>query len=330
MNVECPECGGPATRETDVSDTFLDSSWYFLRYPSTEFHDRPFDAERTKKWLPVDSYIGGEEHAVLHLMYSRFITMVLHDLGYLEFEEPYKRFRRHGLIVRDGAKMSKSRGNVVAPDEYVDRYGADVLRAYLMFLGPYEEGGDFRDQGISGISRFFDRLWDAIVNSELDDGPPETPELEQKLHATIKKVTEDVSTLQYNTAIAALMEYLNAARAGGRRSRRSEIEPLIPLIAPIAPHLAEELWERLGHGESIFAAANWPQFDPAKAVSEQVDIAVQVNGRFRATVKAPRGASEEEVKEKALAEESVLRHLNGEEIKRVIYIPDRLLNLLVN
>jgi leucyl-tRNA synthetase len=329
LETECPECGGPAQRETDVSDTFLDSAWYFIRYPSTDLQDRPFEAERTDKWLPVDMYIGGEEHAVLHLMYSRFITMALHDLGYLPFEEPYLKFRKHGLIVREGAKMSKSRGNVVIPDEYVEKYGADTLRTYLMFLGPYEEGGDFGEQGITGISRFFERVWDAVTNDDLAAGPPETDQLNQKLHATIKKVTEDVATLQYNTAIAAMMEYLNAIRAGGRAPRRSEVEPLVVLMAPFAPHLAEELWERLGHDESVFAGASWPEYDPKLAVADEVDIAVQVNGRFRATVKALRGASEDEVKQKALAEEAVQRHLDGKEIRKTIFVPDRLINLLV-
>ncbi|KPK64979.1 MAG: leucine--tRNA ligase [Gemmatimonas sp. SG8_38_2] len=329
LEVECPECGGPAQRETDVSDTFLDSAWYFMRYPSTDKQDVPFDAERTAKWLPVDAYIGGEEHAVLHLMYSRFITMALYDLGHLPFEEPYKQFRKHGLIVREGAKMSKSRGNVVIPDEYVEKYGADTFRTYLMFLGPYEEGGDFRDQGITGISRFFDRIWDAATSDDLRDGPPETDELKQKLHATIKKVTRDVSTLQYNTAIAAMMEYLNAIRAGGRTLRRSEIEPLVVMTAPFAPHLAEELWEHLGHDGSIFSGANWPQYDPQLAIADEVDIAVQVNGRFRATVKAARGAGEDEVKRKALADEAVQRHVDGKEIRKIIFVPDRLLNIVV-
>jgi leucyl-tRNA synthetase len=300
-----------------------------MRYPSTDLHDRPFDAERTAKWLPVDAYIGGEEHAVLHLMYSRFITMALHDLGHLPFEEPYKQFRKHGLIVREGAKMSKSRGNVVIPDEYVEQYGADTFRTYLMFLGPYEEGGDFRDQGITGISRFFDRVWDLVVNIELGDGPPETDDIAHKLHATIKKVTEDVASLQYNTAIAAMMEYLNVVRAEGRSPRRSEVEPLVVMIAPFAPHLAEELWLRLGHKESIFVGANWPKYDPQLAVADEVDIAVQVNGRLRATVTVPRGASEEEVKAKALAEDGVQRHTDGKQIRKVIFVPDRLINIVV-
>jgi leucyl-tRNA synthetase len=327
--VDCPQCAGQAKRETDVSDTFLDSAWYFMRYPSTDVHDKPFHPARTKKWLPVDMYIGGEEHAVLHLMYSRYITMALHDLGHLPFEEPYAKFRKHGLIIREGAKMSKSRGNVVIPDEFVEQYGADTFRTYLMFLGPYEEGGDFREQGIAGISRFFDRVWDAVASGKLEAGPPETNALTQKLHATIKKVTEDLAGLQYNTAIAAMMEYLNEVRASGRAARRSEVEPLVVLLAPFAPHMAEELWKHLGREESIFTGANWPQYDAQLAVADEVDIAVQVNGRFRATIKAPRGASEDEVKKKAMSEEAVQRHLNGKKIKKTIFVPDRLINLLV-
>ncbi|HEX8942152.1 MAG TPA: leucine--tRNA ligase, partial [Gemmatimonadaceae bacterium] len=187
--VTCPSCGGTGRRETDVSDTFLDSAWYFLRYPSTDFDDVPFDQEMTKRWLPVDSYIGGNEHAVLHLLYSRFITMVLRDSGHIDFEEPYKRFRAHGMIIREGAKMSKSRGNVVNPDEYVDRWGADTFRTYLMFLGPYEEGGDFRDQSIAGVRRFLDRVWSSVTDATTDGAPD--PQVMRKLHQTIRKVSSD-------------------------------------------------------------------------------------------------------------------------------------------
>ncbi|HEX3866362.1 MAG TPA: leucine--tRNA ligase, partial [Gemmatimonadaceae bacterium] len=195
--VACPLCGSQARRETDVSDTFLDSAWYFLRYPSTELDDVPFDKARTAKWLPVASYIGGNEHAVLHLLYSRFITMVLHDAGQIAFEEPFTKFRAHGMIIRDGAKMSKSRGNVVIPDEYIEKWGADTFRTYLMFLGPYEEGGDFRDQSILGVRRFLDRLWASVIGSTTD-GQPDT-QVMRKLHQTIKKVGEDIPALSYNT-----------------------------------------------------------------------------------------------------------------------------------
>jgi leucyl-tRNA synthetase len=210
----------------------------------------------------------------------------------------------------------------------VERYGADTFRTYLMFLGPYEEGGDFREQGIAGISRFFDRVWNAGVDGELAAGPPEG-ELEHRLHATIKKVSEDAAALQYNTAIAAMMEYLNTVRAGGRMARRSEIEPLVALLAPFAPHLAEELWERLGHSSSIFSGANWPAYDPQLAVAEEVAIAVQVNGRLRATIMAPRGAAEDEVKQMALAEEGVRRHTDRKQLRKIVFVADRLINIVV-
>lgn len=327
--VPCPKCGKEARRETDVSDTFLDSAWYFLRYPSAHRDDVPFDPELTKKWLPVDMYIGGEEHAVLHLLYSRFITMVLHDLGHLHFEEPFVTFRKHGLIIKEGAKMSKSRGNVVIPDDYIEQYGADTFRTYLMFLGPYQEGGDFRDQGLQGPYSFLNRLWDTIVPVEaLGDEPP-SGEVERKLHATIKKVTEDIAALRYNTAIAAMMEYLNVVRAGGRRVNRAEVEPLVVLVAPFAPHLAEELWERLGHERSIFEDANWPSYDPAKAEVDVVEFVVQVNGRVRARIPMSRGTTEDAARAAALADENVQRFVAGAQIRKVVFVPDRLINLVV-
>ncbi|HSH46326.1 MAG TPA: leucine--tRNA ligase [Longimicrobiales bacterium] len=333
--VECPSCGGMGRRETDVSDTFLDSAWYFLRYPSAKVEDRAFDPERTKRWLPVDMYIGGEEHAVLHLLYSRFITMVLHDMDLLEFEEPYERFRKHGLIVKEGAKMSKSRGNVVVPDEYIEDYGADTFRTYLMFLGPYQEGGDFRDKGLTGPHGFLGRLWDTVVRDGLGDAPVEG-DLEQKLHATIRKVTGDLDELSYNTAIAAMMEYLNAVREGGRNANRAEVEPLVVLVAPFAPHLASELWERLGHQEPLFdrqeAGGNpvhWPEYDPEKAVADTVEFVVQVNGKLRARMSMARGISREDARAAALADENVQRQLEGKEIRKLIFVPDRLVNLVV-
>jgi leucyl-tRNA synthetase len=248
----CPTCGKSARRETDVSDTFLDSAWYFLRYPSATRDDVPFDATRTKTWLPVNSYIGGNEHAVLHLLYSRFITMVLKDGGHIDFEEPFTRFRAHGMIIREGAKMSKSKGNVINPDQYMEEWGADAFRMYLMFLGPYEEGGDFRDQGISGVRRFLDRVW-ASVRDARTDGAADA-EVLRKLHRTIKKVGDDTANLAYNTAIAAMMEYINVVRRGERVPHRDEVQPLVQLVAPYAPHLAEECWELLGHTGSVFDA----------------------------------------------------------------------------
>ncbi|MFQ5678088.1 MAG: leucine--tRNA ligase [Gemmatimonadota bacterium] len=326
----CPGCGAEASRETDVSDTFLDSAWYFLRYPSAEFDDRPFDPERTRKWLPVDTYIGGEEHAVLHLLYSRFITMVLHDLGHLEFEEPYRRFRKHGLLIKEGAKISKSRGNVVVPDAYLERYGADTFRTYLMFLGPFQEGGDFRDVGIAGPERFLHRVWDSVT-AAIEEGRRgfDEPETERALHRLIRKVTEDLEALSYNTAIAALMDYLNVIRARGRTPSVDEVRPFVVLLAPIAPHVAEELWERLGEEPSLFEHARWPSWDEEKTREEELELPVQVNGRLRATIRVERGASREAVEEAARRDENVLRHLEGSEIRKIIHVPDRLINLVV-
>ena len=328
--VPCPSCGRDATRETDVSDTFLDSAWYFLRYPSTDFPDRPFNEEITRRWLPVDTYIGGNEHAVLHLLYARFVAMALHDMGWIDFEEPFTQFRAHGLIIRDGAKMSKSKGNVIVPDPIIKRYGADTFRVYLMFLGPFMAGGDYQDQGISGPHGFLHRLWESVVprDGELADGPPD-PGIEPQLHRTIQRVTEQVAALRYNTAIAAMMEHLNAVRAGGRTPVRGEIEPLVRLVAPFAPHMAEELWRRLGNRGSIFDGANWPAFDPAKAAERQVKVAVQVNGKVRGAVSVPKGADREAVVALARVEPNVARHLEGMDVRKIIHVPDRLLNFVV-
>jgi leucyl-tRNA synthetase len=338
--IDCPQCGAPARRETDVSDTFLDSSWYFLRYPSTKHSDVPFDAELIEKWLPVDCYIGGNEHAVLHLLYARFVTMALHDLGHLHFEEPFVRFRAHGTIIREGAKMSKSRGNVIVPDEIIEQYGADTFRTYLMFLGPYEEGGDYQDEGIQGPHGFLHRLYETVTTAVDGDGSPGTngggdggpaagPDVERKLHQTIRQVTRQIPELSYNTSIAAMMEYLNTVRAGGRTATREEIEPLVVMIAPFAPHMAEELWERLGHDGSIFDGANWPTFDETKTRETSVKLAVQVNGKLRATVEGPAGMGQDAAEAAARSEENVARYLDGGTLQRVIYVPNRLLNFVV-
>jgi leucyl-tRNA synthetase len=323
--VPCPQCGATARRETDVSDTFLDSAWYFLRYPSAERSDVPFDRARTEAWLPVDSYIGGNEHAVLHLLYSRFVTMVLHDAGHIGFEEPFTRFRAHGMIIREGAKMSKSKGNVINPDAYMEQWGADAFRTYLMFLGPYEEGGDFQDKGIVGVRRFLDRLW-ASARDATRDGAPDA-ETMRKLHRTIRKVGEDTARLGYNTAIAAMMEYMNTLRRGERTPHRDEVLPLVSLVAPFAPHLAEECWETLGGTGSVFDGG-WPTFDPALLVDEQYDLVVQVNGKTRGKVPVPMEASQEDAVAAAQADPAVAKFLTGE-IRKTIFVPKRLLNLVV-
>ncbi len=324
----CPRCGGKARRETDVSDNFLDSAWYFLRYPSADRDDVAWDPELTRKWLPVNLYIGGNEHAVLHLMYTRFLCMAFHDMGLTEFSEPFVRFRAHGLIIRDGAKMSKSRGNVVIPDRYVSEHGADTFRMYLMFLGPYEEGGDYRDQGIVGLRRFLDRVWRWIVEERprLPGGELPRP-ANIKLHQTIEKVTRDTEGLQYNTAIAAMMELLNVLREAPVADSFSA-EAFVRLLAPYAPHLAEELWEELGKRPSIFDAG-WPAFDPALTVAETVEIAVQVNGKLRDTVQVPRGSSQEIVQAAANGSGKVAANIGGKTLRKVFFVPDRLINLVV-
>jgi leucyl-tRNA synthetase len=323
--VPCPACGKPARRETDVSDTFLDSAWYFLRYPSVPRDDVAFDRDLTKRWLPVTTYIGGNEHAVLHLLYARFITMVLHDQGLLDFEEPFTKFRAHGLIIREGAKMSKSKGNVVNPDDYIDEWGADAFRTYLMFLGPFEEGGDFRDAGISGVKRFLDRLW-ASVRDATTEGAPDA-EVMRKLHATIKKVGEDIPALSYNTAIAAMMEYMNTLRRGERTPHRAEVEPVVSLVAPFAPHIAEELWEMLGHAESVFDAP-WPAFDPAQLVSDTFELVVQVGGKTRGKVVVAQGIDQHAALAAARGDAALARFITGEP-RKVIYVPGRLLNVVL-
>ena len=324
--VKCPRCGAAGRRETDVSDTFLDSAWYFLRYPSTDVNDRPWDPARTQRWLPVTSYIGGNEHAVLHLLYARFITMVLAELGHVAFDEPFPRLRAHGLIVKDGTKMSKSRGNVVVPDAYIQRWGADTFRMYLMFLGPFQEGGDFRDEGITGVRRFLEKVW-VLAHDARDASERTLPtSVEQKLHQTIRKVTADTERLDYNTAIAAMMEYVNLVREEGVATKPA-VEPLVVMLAPYAPHLAEALWALFGHEASIFAA-RWPAYDERLAAGE-VEIAVQVNGRLRARLSIPRGLEEAKVRGLALADPTVRKFVDGHTIRKAIYVPDRLLNFVV-
>jgi leucyl-tRNA synthetase len=325
----CPECGGRARRETDVSDTFLDSAWYFLRYPSANRDDVAFDADLTRKWLPVNSYIGGNEHAVLHLLYSRFITMVLHDAGLLPFEEPFTRFRAHGHIIREGAKMSKTRGNIVNPDAYIDEWGADTFRTYLMFLGPYEEGGDFRDSGIIGVRRFLDRLWASVFDA-IEAEPAvavASTDVLRKLHQTIRKVGDDIPRLSYNTAVAAMMEYINVVRKGDRTPHRDEVEPLVQLVSPFAPHLAEELWERLGHSGSVFDGG-WPAYDQDLARQLKIDLPVQVNGKMRGTINVAPDVSQDDALAVALATPSIARFVTGPP-RRVIFVPGRLLNIIV-
>ncbi len=318
VNTECPECGGPAKRETDTMDTFVCSSWYYLRYPNAQLKDKAFDKEILNKWMPVDMYIGGPEHACMHLIYARFIHKVMNDLGYVDSKEPFKRLVHQGMITKDGAKMSKSKGNVVSPDEFVEQYGSDIFRMYLMFMGPFTQGGDWNDQGITGIKRFADKFWKAI---KANDGQG----VGAQVHKTIKKVTDDMEKLQFNTAIAAIMELINSAK---ENLTLEEKKATLKIIAPLAPHLAEELWEQIGGEGSVFEQ-EWPTYDESQLQDDTITIAVQVNGKLRATVEIAADASKEEVLEAAKALENVSKYISEGELVKEIYVPGKLVSLVV-
>ena len=340
LNTPCPDCGAPSKRETDTMDTFVDSSWYFLRYASPNFEDGPFDPDVLNLWNPVDQYTGGVEHAVMHLLYSRFFVKALRDLGMLNFDEPFLRLLNQGTILHNGQKMSKSRGNVIAPDDYVSDLGADVVRAYLMFMGPWERGGDWSDGGINGIARWTNRVWD-ICNRDsrlLDDLPTETDSvgnLRRDLHKTIRRVGEDIESFKFNTAIAAMMEFSNSLnQAWERKDVDSEVwneslKSLALMLSPIAPFLAEEIWERLGHPYSVHQQ-DWPVWDPELAADEMITLVVQVNGRLRDRMEVPADISEEDARGRALASERVKAHIDGKTVRRVIYVPGRLVNVVAN
>jgi leucyl-tRNA synthetase len=327
VNTTCPICGAPARRETDVSDNFLDSAWYFLRYPSSDDASQPWDPELTRTWLPVDMYIGGAEHSVLHLMYARFITMALHDLGYLDFEEPFTRFRANGMITISGTKIAKSRGNVINPDDYVANYGADAFRIYLVFMGPYEAGGDFTDAGLGGVVRFLERVWHMATQRAIGEGTAET-EARRTLHETIQRVTEDIAAIKYHTAIAALMGCLNRLEARPTVTR-DEIETLLRLLAPFAPYLCEELWARLGHTDSVHTQP-WPEADPTALQRAIVPLVVQVNGRVRGHIEVPDSATEDQARQVALEDESVRRAIGTRTVHRAVYVEGRLINIVTS
>ncbi len=341
----CPSCGADAERETDVSDTFLDSSWYFLRYPSTDIENNAFDIETTKKWLPVNQYIGGAEHSVLHLLYARFVTMVLCDLKFIDFEEPFAKFFAHGLIIKDGAKMSKSKGNVVVPDEYIAKYGADTLRSYLMFIGPYSDGGDFRDSGIEGMYKFLKKVWHllqkSISNSELqisNEIPNEQiAKLDQKMHQTIKDVSDDIVQFKFNTAIARLMEYYNVLNEFYIKYQilnTKYCESFLLLLAPFAPHMTEELFQGTGDRAKgvdfrSIHLSQWPEYDEKYLVSDTVVVPVQINGKRRAEIEIGSQELGDGSLVERMAKEAVASYLEGIEVRKVIYVTGKIINLVV-
>ncbi|MEX0689993.1 MAG: class I tRNA ligase family protein, partial [Candidatus Paceibacterota bacterium] len=324
---KCPKCGGEALRETDVSDTFLDSSWYYFRYIDKDNSEKFSDKKRIEKWMPIDMYIGGAEHSVLHLLYTRFIIKVLNDLGFISFKEPFKKFRAHGLIIKEGKKMSKSKGNVINPDDYIERVGADVLRTYLMFLAPFEQGGDFRDAGIMGIDRFIQRVWKLFQKplnaNSTDEG------LEKVMHQTIKKVAEDIENLKYNTAISQLMIFLNKIEDKKESVTREVLETLLKLLAPFAPYLTEELWRNtLGEKQSIHTQ-QWPEYKEELLKEDNFDLIIQINGKTRDTIKTEKGVSEEKAIEISKSSDKINKYLKVGEIKKIIFVQDNLINFVI-
>jgi leucyl-tRNA synthetase len=342
VRTKCPVCGGDAAREIDTMDTFVDSSWYFLRYISPRLEDKPFEKKDVDGWLPVDQYIGGVEHAILHLLYSRFITKVLFDLGLIGFDEPFKRLFTQGMIIKDGAKMSKSKGNVVSPDGLIEKYGADTVRLYTLFIGPPEKDAEWSDRGVEGAYRFLRRVWNLL--DILGDAPSDVKseesekQLLMKLHKTIKKVTGDIDgEFHFNTAISAVMELVNHIYAGisdkgrdcySRRCVREVVSATVLLIAPFVPHLAEEVNEKLGNDKSVFAA-RWPVYREDMLSSDVSVIPVQVNGKLRSTIEVSRGSEDDAVKKIALSDEKIKIAVAGRAVKKWIILQDRLINIVV-
>jgi len=344
LNVVCPKCGGTAERETDTMDTFIDSSWYQYRYLSPHDDRQPFDPKAGAYWLPVDQYTGGAEHAVLHLLYTRFWTKVMRDIGLVSFDEPMMRlFNQGDILGPDGYRMSKSRGNVVNPDDLTQRYGADVIRAYLMFIGPWDEGGPWNSHGIEGIVRFLGRAWGLVMEpapgvpraSRDGDESVRARDLEYWIHRTIRRVTEDYEGFRFNTAISAMMEFTNFLQQM-RATPLAEsplwdeaIRTLVLLLAPICPHIAEELWvEHLKQPYSVHQQA-WPIFDPAKGAAAQVTLVLQVNGRVRDRVDVPAGISEGDARELALKNDRVRQFIDGKAVANIIVVPGKLVNVVV-
>ena len=325
MHTTCPQCGGEATREADVMDNFLDSAWYFFRYLSPKNDQVIFDPNLGKKWLPVDLYVGGNEHAVLHLMYTRFITMALHDLGLIDFDNPFKKFRANGMILKDGKKMSKSKGNVINPEEYGEKVGYDALKSYILFLGPLSEDRSFSDEGIMGTARWVDRIANFATNVSSENVDDE--KVLRKLHKTIKAVDEDMESQKYNTAIARLMELTNVLYESKKISLATW-ENFLRLTAIFLPALCEDLWLKLGHNESIFLAG-WPAIDEKYLKDEEVELVVQVNGKVRDSLKVSADISEEDATKMALEREKIKNFTAGKEIKKVIFVKGKLISLVV-
>jgi len=341
LYVDCPACGKRAKREADTMDTFVCSSWYYLRFLNPGLETAAMDKERVRKWMPVDQYVGGTEHAVMHLMYARFFAMAMKDLGLIDFDEPFKRLIHQGVITHKGEKMAKSKGNVINPDEYIRDYGSDVLRMYIMFMGKYIEGGDWNDEGIEAMSGFVNRVW-RLINI-LDCDPPEGEEsdkadaLEFARHYAVKYVTLDLDRFKFNTSISRIMELVNAVYLYIQDVSQSEQNKtvlmdvrrtLIRLLAPFMPHTAEEMWERIGENPSIFES-KWPEWNEARLKTEKITIPVQINGKVRNNIEIDRDAVQQDVETIAFANAKVIKHTEGKSIKKTIYIKNKLLSIVV-
>jgi leucyl-tRNA synthetase len=324
VNTICPVCGGTARRETDVSDNFLDSAWYYLRYLSPKNDEIAFERELVEKWCPVNMYIGGNEHATLHLMYSRFIAMALHDMGYLSFEEPFASFRGHGLIIKDGEKMSKSKGNIVNPNQYFDSHGVDALRTYLMFMGTFLEGGDFRDSGMDAMKRFLNRVWD-IAN--MGEGKSSL-NLKIKMAETIEKVEYSITSIKPNTAIAAIMEFVNEASKESAIERQLVID-MAKLLSPFAPFLCEEIYSIKGGKKRTVLEDGFPSGYEKYASMANVELPVQISGKMRGKVTLEQNSSQEKVMEVIMKDEKLASMLEGKIIRKIIYVQDKIINIIV-
>jgi len=336
FHTTCPKCGRAARRETDTMDTFVDSSWYFLRYASPKDANEPFDSELANHWMAVDQYTGGVEHAILHLLYSRFFVKVLHDAGMLEASEPFMRLFNQGMVKRFGQVMSKSAGNGVSPDELVAKQGADAGRIYEMFIGPPEEDVEWTDAGLNGVVRFLQRVWRLVLEPEsivVEGAGADASVLRRKAAQTVKKVTDHYDELRFNTAVAALMELANTMQShlqnSGERDAEweSAVRSLVKLLNPLAPHVSEEMWERLGE-RGMLADSGWPEYDEEAAAVPEVTVVVQVAGKLRDRLSLPAGTSEKEVLAAALASDRVRVAFDGRKPSKVVFVPDRLINLV--
>ncbi len=332
LHVKCPQCKGPAERETDTMDTFVDSSWYYLRYTDPNNKKEFADEKKMRAWLPVPMYIGGAEHNTMHLLYSRFFAKALHDLGLVPFSEPFAARRNHGIILGvDGQKMSKSRGNVVDPDAEVAKFGADTVRVHLAFMGPYDQSAPWDPQGINGAHRFLKRVWRLVIDAASKPGTTSSRAMDSAFHVAIKKIGEDVDALSFNTAVSELMKLLNVVEAYSSREQALtawHLETFLKLLAPLAPYITEELWqEALGHKESIHRSS-WPKYDPALLVQDVINFPVQVNGRVRDTITVAADASQTDIERAALASTKVQAHLSGKEPRKIIIVPGRMVSIV--